>query len=490
MIGVGHPLAAASRVGFFTDHSISDDSTCIYVDSSFSSLSSEFAVDSSELNSSYLHNSERLSLDEKISEPNLDKLRVYYTNADCLLNKIGELQVMIDIVKPDVIVVTELFPKSINPVNIDKNEYKINGFTCYTGVIKENSRGVVIYVREDIKSDYCYTLNNDNFKESVWCEVRMNSKDKLLIGGIYKSPNCDAENHVKLNQLITQAIEMKYNSTVVIGDFNFREINWETWTVNRNETHPASHFVECIRDNFLCQHIDSFTRYREGQDPSCLDLLFTDKENIIDNVKIGDKLGASDHASIIFDVLCTFERNDSQQQRPDFYKADYRSIRTYLQSVDWNEMSDMDTETSWDFFMNKVSYCIEQYVPVKKTNKKFKKPKWMDQYCVRKVKKKYQAWKRFTHSHSYRDYAEYCKLRNSAAKAVKFAKKKYQKGIAESVQKSAKSFWSHVKEEIKSKSSIGDLKDKNGEIKTDNKDKAEILNDFFASAFTVEGDSV
>ena len=106
---------------------------------------------------------------------------------------------MIDIVKPDVIVVTELFPKSINPVNIDKNEYKINGFTCYTGVIKENSTGVVIYVREDIKSDNCYTLNNDNFKESVWCEVRMNSKDKLLIGGIYKSPNCDAENHVKLN---------------------------------------------------------------------------------------------------------------------------------------------------------------------------------------------------------------------------------------------------------------------------------------------------
>ena len=127
---------------------------------------------------------------------------------------------------------------------------------------------------------------------------------------------------------------------------------------------------------------------------------------------------------------------------------------------------------------------------MKKANKKFKKPKWMDQYCVRKVKKKYQAWKRFTHSHSYRDYAEYCKLRNSAAKAVKFAKKKYQKGIAESVQKSPKSFWSHVKEEIKSKSSIGDLKDKNGEIKTDNKDKAEILNDFFASVFTVEGDSV
>ena len=47
-----------------------------------------------------------------------------YTNADSLLNKISELEVLIGIVKPDIIVVTELFPKTLNPTNIDKNEYK------------------------------------------------------------------------------------------------------------------------------------------------------------------------------------------------------------------------------------------------------------------------------------------------------------------------------------------------------------------------------
>ena len=111
----------------------------------------------------------------------------------------------------------------------------------------------------------------------------------------------------------------------------------------------------------------------------------------------------------------------------------------------------------------------------------------MDQYCVRKVKKKYHAWKRFTFSHSYVDYENYCKLRNSASKAVRFAKKRYQRGIAESVKISPKTFWSHVKEETKSKSNIGDIKDKHGNIKTEDVDKAELLNDFFASVFTVEG---
>ena len=64
-------------------------------------------------------------------------------------------------------------------------------------------------------------------------------------------------------------------------------------------------------------------------------LLFSDKEEIIENVKIGDKLGASDHASIIFDVACAYQSIDTQQQRPNFYKANYRQIKTYLQSVDW-----------------------------------------------------------------------------------------------------------------------------------------------------------
>ena len=85
-------------------------------------------------------------------------------------------------------------------MNIDKNEYKVNVFTCCTEPIIENCRGVVIYVRDVIKSDYCYTLKSDNFKESVWYEISLNSRDKLLIGGIYKSPNCDAENYKWLNQ--------------------------------------------------------------------------------------------------------------------------------------------------------------------------------------------------------------------------------------------------------------------------------------------------
>ena len=72
-------------------------------------------------------------------------------------------------------------------------------------------------------------------------------------------------------------MERGYEHTVIVGDFNFPEINWESWTVNSSETHPAFKLIECLRDNFLFQHVQSNTRHRFGQEPSCLDLVLSDK---------------------------------------------------------------------------------------------------------------------------------------------------------------------------------------------------------------------
>ena len=41
----------------------------------------------------------------------IDKLTIYYTNADNLLNKRNELQLVIASKQPDVLVITEIFHK-------------------------------------------------------------------------------------------------------------------------------------------------------------------------------------------------------------------------------------------------------------------------------------------------------------------------------------------------------------------------------------------
>ena len=65
-------------------------------DNSFSSVNSEF--DSSILNFSELNSSisDTYSFVLEDTEERTESLKFYYTNADCLLNKMGELEILLD----------------------------------------------------------------------------------------------------------------------------------------------------------------------------------------------------------------------------------------------------------------------------------------------------------------------------------------------------------------------------------------------------------
>ena len=161
-------------------------------------------------------------------------------------------------------------------------------------------------------------------------------------------------------------------------------------------------------------------------------------------------------------------------------------------SIDWAKLNSMEVQDSFDFICNEIKTCTENNVQVfkKNNNLTINKPKWMDRYCVNAVRKKYKAWQLYLHSRSRRNYNNYCTCRNKATKAVRFAQKRYEKGIAESVKENPKSFWAYVNSKTKMRSGIGDLKDESNIMHSSDDDKSNILNDIFAAVFTREGDSV
>ena len=159
--------------------------------------------------------------------------------------------------------------------------------------------------------------------------------------------------------------------------------------------------------------------------------------------------------------------------------------------VDWSKLYFMDVQESFDFICDEIKTCTEKNVLVFKKNNYFiNKPKWMDRYCVNAVRKKYKAWQIYIHSRTRRNYKNYCKSRNHATKAVRYPRKRHEKGIAELVQENPKAFWAYVNIKTKMRSGISDLKDENGDMRSSDVDKANILNNFFASVSTKEGESV
>ena len=117
----------------------------------------------------------------------------------------------------------------------------------------------------------------------------------LLISCIYRSPSATTTTYIEeLNEIIltNKVNNKKYDYLLYVGDFNFKEIDWENNNTNVGPKHLASKFLESVR--YTYQHVKQATRYRGDNQPSLLDLILTNEEEMIDNVVHNAPLG-TDH---------------------------------------------------------------------------------------------------------------------------------------------------------------------------------------------------
>jgi hypothetical protein len=77
----------------------------------------------------------------------------------------------------------------------------------------------------------------------------------------------------------------------------------------------------------------------------------------------------------------------------------------------------------------------------------------------------------------------YKKLEKEVAKRIKAAKKKFEKDMAFSEDRNRKKFSNYVKSKTKMRTAIGPLKTSEGDIISDKKEMANVLNGFFALVF-------
>ena len=412
-----------------------------------------------------------------------------YTNADSLINKRSELQARIETYQPDIIAVTEILPKNRGR-DIQPAELELEGFDCFK--TKLDDRGACIYTKKWLKAVTVDDIIDIEFKESVWCEIGLKDDDNLLIGCIYRSPNSSQKNNDHLLELIRAACNKRNSHLLIMGDFNYSEVDWVSYTSSANEHHGSSKLIDCLQDNFLHQTVRCYTRYREGQQPSLLDLVIVNDDQMVDEVVDQGPLGKSDHVVLTFDLNCYKDQEDDQPARFIYTKGDYNNLRSDLLKVNWTEIESLDANAAWDFFASRVQKAMDSNIPKTKPYrpgggpKKEKKPLWMCQEALSKVKKKYHAWKRYTNTKQYGDYLNYVKARNEATKEVRRAKRQFEKRLAKEIKNSPKGFWNYVRSKTKVKSGISDLIKDDGEKTQTDEEKADVLNNFFASVFTQE----
>ena len=84
------------------------------------------------------------------------------------------------------------------------------------------------------------------------------------------------------------------------------------------------------------------------------------------------------------------------------------------------------------------------------------------------------------------DKLEYTRIRRETKRLIKISKKLHELHIASNCKVNPKEFFRYVREKKTLKSTIGPLLSAEGEIVTDERETADILNEYFASVFIVE----
>eukprot|EP00794_Sanderia_malayensis_P002671 gene2671-3090_t len=147
-------------------------------------------------------------------------------------------------------------------------------------------------------------------------------------------------------------------------------------------------------------------------------------------------------------------------------------------------------EESWNLLESRILEAVKRNIPRSKTNlKQNRKPIWMNSKVFTKLKKKTSAFKRYMKSKEGEDYQAYAKLRNQAKWACRTAVRDLEKNIANESKINPKAFYNYARSKFKTKSSIPDLDIQGGGKTSGEKQKANVLNEFFSSVFTREDTS-
>ena len=442
----------------------------------------------------------------KLKNSNLPAIKIMYTNADQLTtSKMTELKNTIERKQPLIVAICEIKPKIA--CERSQKDYEIPNYTIHpVNLDNDNGRGLAIYVHKSLEKSAIQLTTTNDFNEVCLVEIRLRGGDMLLFGCCYRSPTTtelSGENNDKLNRLLKCISLKKYSHICIVGDFNYKAINWSSWTSTLSDDSTEARFIETARDCYFHQHVESPTRRRGTDEPSLLDLVFTNETMQVSEITHNPPLGKSDHDVLTFDFQCYV---DYTKQKASFCydKGKYSEMRESLANSGWvnefinlAEKADTTTEQLWTSLKTKLSQLRKEFVPLTFPSSK---PTWIDKGSIPIDKKTREAIhdKEKTHRLWISDKkkglvetarSSYTRSRNKVKTLLRKARRRFERDIAHKAKTNPKAFWGHTRRSLKTKAGIAPLlsdpKDKES-MKFDDLEKASILLGQFSSVFTRE----
>ena len=163
-------------------------------------------------------------------------------------DKFLELQVLLQQANllPHIIVLTEAKPKNSvilwNPIWHKLDCYNLKQKNMNPN---EKGRGMLFYIQKDIDNK---EINGESGFEELQVYNPLLTKREFVIATTYRSPSSTPENNYNLNNL-SRSIRSNRSRCIVLGDMNYRDIDWRYISTNHDENSKEHQFMEAVKDS-------------------------------------------------------------------------------------------------------------------------------------------------------------------------------------------------------------------------------------------------
>jgi len=416
-------------------------------------------------------------------KPKTPPLRILNINCQSIKKKQDRIENIIDSTKPDIIMATETW---LDPTITDNQVFPPNYRLWRNDRKSGTGGGVLIAIKNTLLSTDIPELQTDC--EIIWAKIQLVGAKTLLICCYYQPKTSDEHSLHEFQESLNRASSPKDSILLIGGDFNLPGWDWKSKVLKPNTPHPAIHhrFADCLDDNALTQLVEEPTRNR-----NTLDLMITNIPSKV--LRLSVIPGISDHEAVFME-LDTRPVSHKQQPRliPLYKNARWDSMREDIKDL-YTRISSMvdsgsDIDTIWSTFSSNLKSSIRSHIPHKAAKAKDSSP-WISKEIKKLLKKRDRLHKKMKKSNDPTHVKQFKKIKQMAQKKLRQSYWSYIEDMVtpqptDTTDRScSKRFWTYIKHKKKDNSTISGLRDK-GQLHSDPKSKANILNHQFHSVFT------
>ena len=318
--------------------------------------------------------------------------------------------------------------------------------------------GIMVFIKENIPAKI---LKITEAIEGIFIEIDLKGIKWLLFCTYNPNGQCSREYFIELEKELDLYLS-KYDRLLLVGDFNQdeRDLNMNNFLINYG-------LNNIVKDN---------TCFKNPNNPSCIDLILTNKPRSFQNTTTFD-IGLSDfHRMVLTSFKCILDKREPKEVM-------YRDYKRFNQTHFRHELEEkIHRSKDWADFERLTLQVIDKHAPIKRKTIRANHKPYVTKELRKAIMKKTQlAKKRFDSDECMQRFKQ---QKNFVDREGKRAIKMYYNGLDVKKLQDNKTFWktfgNSLSDKYKGKQNITLVK--GNEILSDDKSVAEEFSTFFSEA--------